>query len=295
MGDHPTPQLGITFLPWWPPERLLSVATAADRAGLGEFWLWEDCFKQAGASTAGAVLARTDRVRVGVGLFPAPLRNPALLAMEIAGLDRMFPGRFLGAVGHGVQDWMRQVGAKAASPVTLLREYLTAVRSLLDGDTVTVDGRYVHLDAVALDHPPTGRATLFAGAGGPKSLALCAELADGTLVSGFRPPSTTREVRELADRVRSAAGLDPAHEIITSVPVATGPDAAERMERERLAWEAEPADGISVIGTADEIADGLRRFVEAGATSIAVQPTRDEPDPEGLAAFLGAEVAPLLR
>ena len=47
--------------------------------------------------------------------------------MEMATLHRLFPGRVDVAVGHGVQDWMAQVGARADSPMTLLREYLAAI------------------------------------------------------------------------------------------------------------------------------------------------------------------------
>ena len=71
--------------------------------------------------------------------------------MEIATLSRMFPGRFVPGIGHGVQEWMGQVGARVASPITLLREYTTAVRDLLHGRTVDVSGHYVHLGNVALD------------------------------------------------------------------------------------------------------------------------------------------------
>ena len=38
--------LGAIFLPTFPPERLRSVAQAADAAGLEQLWLWEDCFKE---------------------------------------------------------------------------------------------------------------------------------------------------------------------------------------------------------------------------------------------------------
>jgi alkanesulfonate monooxygenase SsuD/methylene tetrahydromethanopterin reductase-like flavin-dependent oxidoreductase (luciferase family) len=61
-------------------------------------------------------------------------------------LNRLFPGRVTVGVGHGVQSWMRQVGAAAESPMTLLREHLTALRALLRGERMTVDGRYVRLD-----------------------------------------------------------------------------------------------------------------------------------------------------
>jgi hypothetical protein len=38
---------------------------------------------------------------VGVGLLPAPVRNPAIAAMEFATLSRMHPGRFEATLGHG--------------------------------------------------------------------------------------------------------------------------------------------------------------------------------------------------
>ena len=113
----------------------------AHDTGLAELWLWEDCFWGGGMSVASALLAWTDRLHVGVGVFPVPLRNVALAAMETAAVQRMFPGRPGGVVGHGVQDWMGQVGARAASPVTLLSEYLAALRALLRGEPVTTAGR----------------------------------------------------------------------------------------------------------------------------------------------------------
>ena len=67
-------------------------------------------------------------------MLPVPLRNPALAAMEIAALARMFRGRVHVGVGHGVLDWMDQVGARARSPMTLLREYVTALQALLAGE-----------------------------------------------------------------------------------------------------------------------------------------------------------------
>ena len=66
--------------------------------------------------------------------------------MEIATVERLFPGRLIPGVGHGVQPWMEQVGARVASPLTLMREYVPALRSLLAGEEVSTAGRYVSLD-----------------------------------------------------------------------------------------------------------------------------------------------------
>src|SRR5690349_24726320 len=128
--------LGAVFRPQLPPERLRALARLADETGLEELWLWEDCFREGGISTAAAALAWTERLRIGVGLLPVPLRNVAITAMEVATLDRLFPGRVTIGIGHGVQSWMEQVGARAESPMTLLDEYLDALRALLRGERV---------------------------------------------------------------------------------------------------------------------------------------------------------------
>ena len=94
--------MGVVFRPQSPPEALRGVVEAADAAGVDELWLWEDCFLEGGLTTSAAALAWSERVHVGIGLLPVPLRNPAVTAMEIATLARMFPGRFWPGLGHGV-------------------------------------------------------------------------------------------------------------------------------------------------------------------------------------------------
>ena len=187
--------LGAVFRPQLAPERLRSVARLADESGLEELWLWEDCFREGGISTAAAALAWTERVRVGVGLLPVPLRNVAVTGMEAAGLYRMFPGRPILAVGHGVQDWMGQVGARAESPLTLLREHLAALRALLRGERVTTEGRYVRLDDVALDWPPQEPVEVLAGGTGPRTVRLTGEAADGTVLTALTSPEGVRRAR----------------------------------------------------------------------------------------------------
>jgi alkanesulfonate monooxygenase SsuD/methylene tetrahydromethanopterin reductase-like flavin-dependent oxidoreductase (luciferase family) len=115
--------LSAIFTPDQPPEQILPVAAAA---GLAQLWVWEDCFSESGIATATAMLAATSRLTVGIGLLPVPPRNVAPTAMEIATLARLFPGRLTAGIGHGVLDWMGQVGARVESPLTLLREYAAA-------------------------------------------------------------------------------------------------------------------------------------------------------------------------
>ena len=291
MTSTATPlSLGLAFVPDPPQERLRALVTTAELAGLDEFWVWEDCFKESGIATAAAALAWTDRIAVGIGLLPVPLRNVALTAMEIATLERLFPGRLRAGVGHGVQDWMQQVGARAASPMTLLEEHARALRALLAGERVTTAGRYVTLDDVALDWPPSTPPPLLVGGTGPKSLALAGRLGDGTLLA---TAMTEEDVRSSCETV-FAARDGVRHPVVVTVIVATGPGARERVDREVPRWGRRADEGIGLAGDAEEIAAGLRRLAEFGITSVVAQPTRDEPDLDGLVDLLGREVRPLL-
>ncbi|MGV9887334.1 LLM class flavin-dependent oxidoreductase [Streptomyces sp. NPDC003395] len=287
--------LGVVFRPQLPPERLRAVAQVADAAGLEELWLWEDCFLEGGVSTAAAALAWTERVRVGIGLLPVPLRNVAVTAMEAATLERMFPGRAILTVGHGVQDWMGQVGARAESPMTLLREYLLALRALLRGERLSTEGRYVRLDDVALDWPPASPMPVLAGVTGPRSLRLSGEAADGTLLTIVNSADDVRRARGIVDEGREAAGrLGDPHRVVVYLLTVTGPDAEARLRAELAAEGLTDVPGVGVAGDAETVAKAVREFHAAGADTVVLQPTGDEPDPEGFVRFAAREVRPLL-
>jgi alkanesulfonate monooxygenase SsuD/methylene tetrahydromethanopterin reductase-like flavin-dependent oxidoreductase (luciferase family) len=246
-----SPSLGVTFRPQSPPEGLRAAVQAADRA-----WLWEDCFAEGGLTTAAAALSCSNQIKVGVGLLPVPLRNPALASMEIATVARLWPGRFRPGLGHGVQSWMTQIGAAVPSPMTLLREYTKAVRDLLHGQTVTTDGRYVQLDQVTLDWPPEQPPPVLVGARGPRTLRLAGELADGVILDSVNTAGELRAAVELLAEGRAAAGRDEG----TQVTVFTEVDVAGGSLKERLLERA------AMLGA-------------AGADSVVFHGTGERPDP----------------
>jgi alkanesulfonate monooxygenase SsuD/methylene tetrahydromethanopterin reductase-like flavin-dependent oxidoreductase (luciferase family) len=287
-------RIGAVFLPQLPPERLRAVAAAADEAGLEELWLWEDCFNAGAIASAAAALAVTRGLPVAVGLLPVPLRNVALTAMEVAALNRMFPGRVTVGVGHGVQDWMGQVGARVDSPVTLLREYATALRALLRGEKVTLSGRYLHLDRVSLDWPPAPVPPVLVGGVGDRTLRLTGEVGDGTILSSGTSPERVRLAREITGAQRARAGRPGAHPIVTFLHAATGPGAEQRLAAERLRWGYDTMDGRGVAGDAPAVAAAVRELAQAGADTVVLQPTPDDPDPEGFMHFVAAQVRALV-
>ncbi|MFE3447378.1 LLM class flavin-dependent oxidoreductase [Nonomuraea sp. NPDC059194] len=264
-------RLGVMFDRDLPPERLVPFAQALD-SRIDDVWVVEDLGWTGGLSSAAAALAATSRVRVGLGIAPAPLRNPMLLAMEFANLARLFPGRFVGGIGHGVQEWMRQVGAAAPSPLTLLEETITSVRGLLRGESVTMDGRAVHLDAVRLVHPPAVAPPVVAGVKGPRSLAMSGRVAQGTILpEGFGPDA----IGPALERI-SASGE---HELIVFTLLCVGdPSGLERMR----AGAAEflgvgPSEVFAAEGSPAQAAEAVKALWAAGVNTVVLRPVGDDP------------------
>jgi alkanesulfonate monooxygenase SsuD/methylene tetrahydromethanopterin reductase-like flavin-dependent oxidoreductase (luciferase family) len=284
-------RLGCVFLPQFAPERIAVTARAADDAGLDELWLWEDCFLAGGMTGVAIALANSERLTVGVGVLPVPLRNVALTAMEIATLHRAFPGRVRIGVGHGVQDWMNQVGAKVSSPMTLLREYLTCLTALLRGENVSFHGKYVTLEDVTLDWPPASAVELLTAAVGPRTLALSGELSDGTVLT---QGTTPEGVRQALGHINPGRVSATPHSVVTYVLCATGNDAAQQIQNEITRWDLDSLADVHASGEPAEIVAAVQRWIDAGSDTVVLQPAPTV-RVEDFVRFLGTQVRPLLR
>ena len=189
---------------------------------------------------------------------------------------------------------MGQVAARVESPVTLLREHLLALRALLGGERVTTEGRYVRLDDVALDWPPAGPVPVLAGATGPRSLRLSGEAADGTILTASTTADGVRRARRLIEEGRESAGRTDPHQVIVYLLTATGPDAATRLRAELADEGLDSVPDLGIAGDAAAVAKAVQRLSDAGADRVILQPTGDEPDPEGFVRFAAQEVGPLI-
>jgi len=269
-----------------PPRDVAAVARDLQH-GYDELWVVEDLPYAGGISQATVALEVTDNVRVGHGIAPAPFRNPAALAMEWATLAEMYPGRFIAGIGHGVQSWMAQIGEKVNSPLTLLEETISSVRRLLAGETVSVHGRYVHLDELALTYPPRTPPMVVAGVRGPKSLVLSGRVADGTVLSEGFGPDRVRQARELIDQGRESAGRAEPHHLTVFTGFYTGlPDGYGSQNSQT------PNEWVAVCETAAETAAKVQALIDAGVDSVVLVPFgKDMPGQLEMAA---RDIIPLL-
>lgn len=308
-----TPAVGVRWDPRWPPERVPALARMVEELGYDELWMVEDCFSSGGLTTAGVALAVTERLTIGIGLLPAVVRNPAIAAMEIASLARAFPGRFVPAFGHGVEDWMLQIDARPDNRLVALEETVDVVRRLNRGEVLTVDGRYVHLREVELEHAPRVPPQIMVGTTGPQGLAVAGRVADGIVIPEVACPAAVRWARDQADQGSGPGCVvvycylslddDTAGAIAAAQPlvkrwIASGvfPDMAEQAGLGRDGkgpMDDELLQSIAAAGDAPTAARTVQGLWDAGADSVVLLP-RPEDSEDQLRRF-AAESLPQLR
>lgn len=264
----------------WEPEGLPAFAREVEELGADDLWVVEDLGWGGGISAATVALAATSRLRVGLGIAPAPLRNPALLAMETAFLARVYPGRFVAGIGHGVGDWMASVGAAPASPLALLEESAQAVRALLNGEQVHTQGREVRIDDLRLVHPPQAVPPVVLGVVRPRSLEMSGRIADGTVIAEGHGPADLQSALTLIRK----GGAAESHELIVFAFTAVADDAEQATEALRPAVEGQaawlgraPRELFVVSGTAADAAARIAELETAGATSVVLRFSGDDP------------------
>jgi len=183
---------------------------------------------------------------------------------------------------------------------------VSAVRALLAGENVNVDGSFVHLHDVELRHLPDPAPAILIGTTGPRALAAAGRSADGFLLAEGSGPPAVRWARSQAgsgetvvyawlsiddDRDAAAEALRPGVEswrrmdlyprLFELAGIDDGPLDADRLR------------GLAVAGDAEDCARAVGALWDAGADSVVVVP-RHENRVEQMARFVG-DVLPRLR
>ncbi len=235
--------------------------------------------------------------------------------MEWATLALLHPGRLHCGLGHGVTEWMHQIGAQSSSPVTLLRDMSEVVRRLLRGQTVTHAGGTVKLDDVRLEYPPTVIPPVSLGVRGPVSLRLAGEVADGAILSEWSSAQYVKWARARIAEGRRLGGVSTSFrltvfvgfcfaddsEALDATTAATRlvqdrPDMLRMMWPERAERDLVPsidevmATGLAV-GSGADIASHLTSLAKAGADALVLVPMGE---PVGQLGRALTEVIPLL-
>lgn len=191
------------------------MAEQADAEGVASVWVAEGYYARDAWTTISAIAHRTERTLIGTGVVPVFTRHPALLAMSFATLDELSNGRVIVGIGSGERDNVSdQLGYNFERPLTAMREAITILRGLLDGEVLDFEGRVFMARKVRLSARPSRRIPIYAAAVGPKMCRLVGELADGV----YYPQTSPLFIREANAHVQE--GLDKSGREPGSVDIA---------------------------------------------------------------------------
>jgi probable F420-dependent oxidoreductase len=207
-------------------------------------------------TTLAFLAARTESVRLGTGIVVLPLRNPLILAKELATVDVLSGGRLIVGIGVGyVEREFDALGVPFEGRGARTEEYLAAMRSIwtlehpaFDAGTFSFRGVQSHPRPLQRPHPP-----IVIGGYAPPVMRRTVREADGWYGWGLDVDATARRLRvlrETALRVPRRAGLGDLE--ITITPPGVVDEATARRYEDlgvhrlnlMLPWSAE-GDGIA--------------------------------------------------
>jgi len=240
----------MAFDTLWTPDELVWFEGDAEPSGA-----WD------GVSMAGAVAATTTRIKVGTWVLSALHRNPGIIAKTVETLDEISGGRFvfgLGA-GHVLPGQAHAFGLPEDRVFARFDEALQVIVPLIRTGHATFEGEF-HA-ARDLPQRPVGprpdAIPLLIGGNGPKGQRHAVQHAD--IWSGY-----TEELAHIDEMAPRLLALDAICEEIGRDPASIGRGAGVSVNPlQPSGWRP------SVLsGPAEEIADGLRSFREAGFTQV---------------------------
>jgi alkanesulfonate monooxygenase SsuD/methylene tetrahydromethanopterin reductase-like flavin-dependent oxidoreductase (luciferase family) len=251
-----------------------------------------------------AIGVTTERVRLGTNVIAATFRHPALLAKMAGALQELTDGRLILGMGAGNQPhehnafdlpFERRIGR--------FKEYIPILTALMNGETVSVEGRHFTLREATL-RTAVPKVPIWIASGGEQMHALTAKYAGGWNAAGGNasPEAFKAKYDGLAAACRAVGRNVKELEVCLLVFLAPEPDSATaRRTLEGLAarnsMTPEELQARTWVGTPDEIAARLRPFAKLGVTHF-ICATSLAPDPERYlerVELLAREVFPRVR
>ena len=267
-------------------EPLWRVLDRAEALGLDSLWLSDRVVTPAGARgfildplvALAAAAGRTRALKLGTSIYVLPLRNPVLAAKELATLDFLSGGRLLLAVGVGEEDerTYRACGVPKEERGARLDEALVVLRRLWREPVVTHHGRYFQLDEIRVDPKPPGPMPIWLGGRSDAAYRRIGRLCDGWLPSAITPEEVADGIRRVHGYA-AEAGREIEEDHFGAVLGFYAADSAAEARRQAAPFllnrrADHPPETFAALGTLQECAATVERYVRAGASKFVLRP-----------------------
>ncbi|MFF5286916.1 MULTISPECIES: TIGR03564 family F420-dependent LLM class oxidoreductase [Streptomyces] len=267
-----------------PVDDTVRLAREAYGAGLHSAWFGQT-FAYDSPSLAAIVGREVPGLHVGTSAIPVFGRHPLLVSSQAQTAQAATGGRYHLGLALGTRYLTETAfGLPYERPIGLLREFLTALRPLLETGEADFHGELLTATTpYPAAVPGAAPVPVLVAAMGPQALRVSGELADGVLPFLAGPRALERDIVPAVTAAAEAAGR-PAPRIVALVPGVVTADAEgvrekaaealalyERIPSYQRAIELSGADGaagVAAIGDEETVAAEVRRYREAGATEV---------------------------
>lgn len=273
-------------------DRLVDEAKQVEADGFASFWA-PHIFGHDPLTALAIVGREVPRIELGTSVVPTFIRHPMALAQQALSTNAVAGGRLTLGIGLSHQMVVEHMwGLSFDKPVGHMREYLSVLNPLMEGEQVAFAGEHFRVNA-AIDARGTSKPGVVVAALGEQMLRVTAALADGTLTWCTGPKTLASHTVPTLRAAAEAAGRD-ATRVIAALPVCVTDDVASAQERASKVFAmygqlpsyramldregaAGPAD-IVIAGSADECADRVGSLADVGVTDFAAVEFSTEPD-----------------
>lgn len=273
----------------WPEAApLLALAERAEALGFDSVWVGDSVLarpRHDALTLLAAVAARTRRVEIGTAVLLPALRNPVLLAHQVATLDRIAEGRLVLGIGSAsdvpnIREEFESCGVPWEKRLGRMMEGLRLCRALWSGRPVEWDGRWRVRGATLgpTPHRPGGPPVWAAGSS-PAAIERVGRHFDGWFPNSH-PPDRYAETWAAMREAARAAGRDPgALTGAAYLTLAIEEDAAraeERLDRFMAGYYGLRPDvmrkkQMCYAGPPEGARDWLAAYAAAGATHLVLR------------------------
>ncbi|HTV45113.1 MAG TPA: LLM class flavin-dependent oxidoreductase [Stellaceae bacterium] len=267
---------------------LLALAERAEGLGYATIWVGDSLLarpRHDPLTLLAAVAARTRKVAIGTAVFLPALRNPVVLAHQLATLDRLSEGRLV--LGAGIATDVPNTRAEFAaagvpfdSRVGRMMEGLRLARALWTGESIEWNGRWPVRAGVLgpTPHRPGGPPIWLAGSVRP-ALERAARHFDGWFANEpdlARWTAQWHEVQQILHELGRDPAMFPAANYVTLALDDDTAQAEQRIDRFLESYYGQPAAAMrrrqaTFAGPPAKAAEWLCRYADAGVTDFVMR------------------------
>ena len=286
------------------PGFLKELVEVGDKYGYDSIWLSDrivsDRFSLEPIVALSMVAAYSDRMKFGTSVLALPLRNPVVLAKQIATLDYLSQGRFFPAVGLGQEEpeEYEACGVPKGDRARRTDEAIVLMRRLWEEDKVTHEGDFFTCHDVSITPKPVFQPSppVWIGGRSPAAARRVGRVGDGWLVSSATPS----EVGEGKDIVFDTADqcqreIEEDHiGVLLGYYISDDYEQAATKAHQFVTRHRPDAHftEFTALGTTEQVGELIQQYIDAGASKFAVRPLCAGEESMEQLEIMGQEVLP---